>query len=92
MSHTKGPWTLRKCLDGWVEIDAPLHMGFARVVWRIQGDDRSLHCEANAHLLKAAPLLLAALEAIVNDAETRDGMTVEQVINAREAIAEAKGE
>ena len=46
-------------------------------------------CLANAHLFKAAPALLAALEHMVREF---DGAAGQAMINARAAIAEAKGQ
>ena len=44
--------------------------------------------EANANLIAAAPELLEALEDIIN----ANGMYEERIVNAKKAIAKAKGE
>ena len=68
--HTPGPWSLGapevvgKGL--FVPIHAEHHGELATVVWRMEDDHfdnlPSPSCEANAHLIVAAPELLAALE------------------------------
>jgi hypothetical protein len=63
--HPKGPWTLGKKEDGYVDIDALQgrvpHRGLARVVWCLEGAQYSPSMEANAHLIAAAPDMAEAL-------------------------------
>jgi hypothetical protein len=66
MSHTPGPWKI----DHDDDIDLPNHVGIsaethsllAQVVWKMDDDERSPSCEANARLIAAAPDLLEALK------------------------------
>jgi hypothetical protein len=96
-AHTKGPWSLGKIRDGMVEINGHHHEGLAQVVWQMNDDEvigeRSPEKEANAHLIAAAPDLLAALQAMVGrwepDTEGADRRMWEA---ACDAIAKAKGE
>lgn len=68
--HTPGPWVVGAPERVGTGLHAPIHADkhgeLAMVVWqmedaRIEGV-RSIDCEANAHLIAAAPELLAALE------------------------------
>lgn len=66
-----GPWKLgdiRTTGSGAqrVYINANLHQALADVVWKMEGDTRSLQQESNAKLIVASPELYDALENIVN--------------------------
>lgn len=64
-SFTPGPWRISaSCLrdECYVGISSNKHTDFAEVVWRMIDEDRSPQCEANAHLIAAAPDLLEALQ------------------------------
>jgi len=95
--HTPGPWELADIGD-YSDFD-----GNSRVVL---GDDRRIavvkvtpgsalfaESDANARLIAAAPDLLAALEAMVRDADRnqRPGGGSDVPDSARAAIAKAKG-
>lgn len=59
--NTPGPWALGNIENGFIEIDAigPEHHGaLANVVWKMEDDERTPRCEANARLIAAAPELL----------------------------------
>lgn len=96
--HTPGPWSISD--SSWVtnhrDIDAPTHGALAVVVWRMEEEERSPECEANAALIAAAPDLLEALEMIVTEADSYTARTGKPVYNwldsARAAIAKARGE
>ena len=68
--HAPGPWTLGEpeTQGGglFAPVHSPLHGELTTVVWCMEDDqadgERSLGCEANAHLIAAAPDLLTALE------------------------------
>ena len=63
MSHTPRPWKIERHYDsGYKNISAQKHTALAQVVWCMEDEDRSPSCEANAHLIAAAPDLLEALE------------------------------
>ena len=90
--HTPGPWSLDTenvgdYLRGHVSVDAPDHGALALVVWKMEDDDQSPVCEANARLIAAAPDLLEALRFI--EANTVEGGAFNKV--ARAAIAKATG-
>jgi len=95
--HTPGPWEIKAHSDPCYRyISAPKHIALAQVVWRVEEEDRSPACEANAHLIAAAPDLLEALEelvdlfgGLVSGEYPPDGFTTQP---ARDAIAKAKGE
>ena len=95
--HTPGPWEIKRHFDpGYKFISAPKHSGLAQVVWCMEDEDRSPACEANAHLIAAAPDLLEALEelvdlfgGLVSGEYPPDGFTTQP---ARDAIAKARGE
>lgn len=80
MSHTKGPWKLRRpgCISN-SEGDLVATTGY-RVTVRFDEDD------ANARLIAAAPELLAALEAVRN---TDDHAAPEVRALVRAALAKA---
>jgi len=91
--HTPGPWEIKAHPDPCYRyISAPEHIALAQVVWRVEEEDRSPSCEANAHLIAAAPELLDALCYLL---QTSTGETHEQWLEAmdqaRAAIAKAKG-
>ena len=96
--HTPGPWEIKRHYDpGYKFISAPKHSGLAQVVWCMEDEDRSPECEANAHLIAAAPELLEALEKVDSywsspgeDDWVTHYNTVLQPVRA--AIAKAKGE
>ena len=65
-AHTPGPWEIDLEsvgieLPGHVPISSKFHTWFAQVVWKMDDDERSPRCEANARLIAAAPELLEAL-------------------------------
>ena len=63
MSHTPRPWKIERHYDsGYKNISAQKHTALAQVVWCMEDEDRSPECEANAHLIAAAPELLDVLE------------------------------
>ncbi len=80
-TYTPGPWTLLPDTSGWT-----LHGGGGEVT--TEAFDRS---DGDANLISAAPELLEALEMILNEtnAGTWDCLPV---VNAKAAIAKAKGE
>lgn len=98
MSHTPGPWTAGKPFEGHV-------VGGDRFVCSTMGhyDGRSETREenvANAHLIAAAPDLLASLRVLVGvyvalvnsgDCGNWNPETEPQVIEARAAITKAEG-
>ena len=104
--HTPGPWVLGESSGGrhFRAVNATDHSELATVVWVMEDDDTegapSPECEANAHLIAAAPELLEALEYAVIDfdnwAAHEDNHPHEHLVvwaeKARAAIAKAKGE
>lgn len=68
--HTPGPWAL----DFGPDVDLVNHVGIsaeehgllAQVVWKMDDDERSDTCEANARLIAASPDLLELLEQAVS--------------------------
>ena len=90
-NHTPGPWEIKRHFDpGFKFISAQKHTALAQVVWRMEDEDRSPDCEANAHLIAAAPDLLEALEKVFT--VMNDDMPVRLRKVCYEAIAKAKGE
>ena len=90
--HTPGPWGIERHYDpGYKFISAKKHTALAQVVWCMEDEDRSPECEANAHLIAAAPELLEALEALVLD-ESKEYIPTRLWDAARAAIAKAKGQ
>ena len=102
LGHTPGPWRVEL-----QEVTYPRFSGHYDWAVRGPGDDgddsvyvQNPACannEANAHLISAAPELLAALELYdefskSNDDWRDDDDTPDFVIKARQAIAKAKGE
>ena len=98
--HTPGPWEIKSHFDSCYRyISAPEHIALAQVVWCVEEEERSPVCEANAHLIAAAPELLEALE--MGYRETMDYIRLNHLPGAednhwlqlaRAAIAKAKGE
>lgn len=97
--HTPGPWSLDlvplvETLYNHVAIDSEYHGALAQVVWKMDDDTQSPECEANAHLIAAAPELLEALleyKRFYEEAQPAGGWQgVYELGNA--AIAKARGE
>ena len=89
-NHTPGPWEIKRHFDpGYKNISAQKHTALAQVVWCMEDEDRSPSCEANAHLIAAAPELLEALER-VKATGVFLGAIPQEMVDA--AIAKAKGE
>ena len=90
-NHTPGPWEIKLHFDpGYKFISTQKHTALAQVVWCMEDEDRSPECEANAHLIAAAPELLGALQKVFED--MNDDMPVGLRKVCYEAIAKAKGE
>ena len=91
--HTTGPWHYREGHNGEFLISCESG-GFAPIA-RVKGDKRSTlkDAEANARLMAAAPDLLAALYAMMDNcyAPDRDDAIVQAFDAARDAIAKAEG-
>ena len=69
-NHTPGPWKIEDHPEpGYRYISAPERMALADVVWCMEDEDRSPECEANAHLIAAAPMMYSLL---ANRAESGD--------------------
>jgi hypothetical protein len=94
MSHTPGPWKIERHYDpGYKNISAQKHTALAQVVWCMEDEDRSPECEANAHLIAAAPELLDALCYLL-EASSGQGpheQWLAAMDQARAAIAKATG-
>jgi len=91
--HTPGPWEIEGHYHfGYRWISGPEHSQLAQVVWCMEYEDRSPSCEANAHLIAAAPELLEALENLLKVHEGEGGTQHHAGDMARAAIAKAKGE
>jgi len=91
--HTAGPWHYREGHNGEFLISCESG-GFAPIA-RVKGDKRSTlkDAKANACLMAAAPDLLAALYAMMDNCydPDRDDAIVQAFDAAREAIAKAEG-
>lgn len=91
--HTPGPWEIEEHYHfSYRWVSGPKHSQLAQVVWCMEGDDRSPECEANAHLIAAAPELLEALENLLKVHEGEGGTQHHAGDMARAVIAKAKGE
>ena len=98
--HTPGPWEIGDIEDGWVEIDSRIsnihHLGLAKVVWKMEDDEKTPRCEANARLIAAAPEMLEALEFFVERFSPVEHELIfskrHALQKARAAIAKATGE
>lgn len=89
-THTPGPWSLDHGEDverGHVGISAKSHSLLAQVVWKMEDDSRTPRAEANAHLIAAAPDLLAALMAL----KRAGGIWPDLVTMVDAALAKAQG-
>lgn len=91
VNHTPGPWVidtqeLGECLKGHVPISSKLHGGLAQVVWRMEDDERTPRCEANAHLIASAPEMLKALQRLTHPAADDEDLEY-----ALEVIVKATG-
>jgi len=68
--HTPAPWKLGEIKGGYINIDAvgrQKHEALARVVWNMEGEERSPQQEGNARLIAAAPELLTTLEDLLSN-------------------------
>lgn len=92
MSFTPGPWSCSHITGNGLGGSYDHHE------IRVNGNtfctiygDRSDQAKANARLIAAAPELLEALEAIIEDIDSEFGTDYEYA-NARTVIAKARGE
>ena len=94
ITHTPGPWSLR--MTGWqtnpAAIYSPRRPGAVACIparTSVPLDEQS----ANAHLIAAAPDLLAALSNIILSSDANCGDSLANAIEAaRTAITKAKGQ
>jgi hypothetical protein len=86
MRHTEGPWFV---LDGTNSTSDRITVGSADFSIADCGAAFSRVAEANAHLIAAAPDLLAQLEALVVQIEASNVLIVPPGVRA--AIKKAKG-
>jgi hypothetical protein len=105
MNHTQGPWflehdTVGDIVTGHIEVSSSTHGALALVVWKMEDEEVSPECQANARLIAAAPELLEALikaecklvELELSFAGGDDELYVESsILTARAAIAKATG-
>jgi len=95
--HTPGPWTIHHyewLPKGHVSIDALFHGELALVVWKMEDDEQSPECEANARLIAAAPELLEALQRCVGqlrELSFKNDRITRCLEGAHRAIAKATG-
>ena len=87
--HTPAPWHVTKDADGQLAVNDHVNFPSEFPIARIYG--RLTDKEANAHLIAAAPDLLAALEEIVDCRAIPNKGPIQLWTNARAAIAKAKG-
>lgn len=90
--HTPGPWNLDyTSIDmdrkGYISVDSLHHSALADVVWRMEDEERSPQCEANARLIAAAPALYDALRRLL---VTNRGNADEHEPNCRCCVHEAE--
>ena len=76
--HTPGPWLIRSDATGThIEIRHPRPYGWAQLdLAKIAPAEE---CEANADLIAAAPDLLAACQAVLDEFPATDGRRIESV-------------
>jgi hypothetical protein len=92
--HTEGPWRVETLGDEvWVVAGQPYdeNYGLCEIAHVVSNDGnmQPLNRAADAHLIAAAPAMLAALESIEND----DGRIPEAIWKMRnEALSKARGE
>jgi hypothetical protein len=97
MTHTPGPWHLLSELDGDGDIlricqtHAPSPGFHIALVYGHGGDiEHDTERTANAHLIAAAPDLLAAAKAILQPGDNTDSAAAWQALAA--AVTKAKGD
>ena len=92
MKHTPGPWLVydKEIVDGiWIDCDHDEHI---LNICKIEGCAPDL-MRANAHLIAAAPDLLAACEAaLFRISLNRDGASVKLAVYLEAAVKKARGE
>lgn len=93
MSHTPGPWRLRKCKNEcYAKVDADKWTGFARIVIRMRSFSfDNMEGLANANLIAAAPDLLSAVEDALHHHIEFGGLHNDTVLKLKAAIEKAKG-
>lgn len=99
MPHTPGPWLCETVLDGEVfHISAASRYGCVPIAMVEFGFNGPIEIEqqANAPLITAAPLMLAALEAIIEPWSSFSdhdlSLYYRPILNARAAIKAVRGE
>ncbi len=87
MTHTPGPWTFGHWgKDFWIGTDSLGENKLAKVFWDFGTLEQG---RKNACLIAAAPELLEALKAVMD--EWRDGYGLNCVEQVRAAISKAEG-
>jgi hypothetical protein len=86
--YTPGPWRLTEFQGCFAYVSSVYHGDLARVVWRIEDDEHTPECEANARLISAAPDLLEALKRI-KETGVYVGAIAEEMMDS--AIKRAEG-
>jgi len=95
--HTPGPWRLDHSdavdLRNHVGISSESHSLLAQIVWKMDDDERSPSCEANAYLIAAAPDLLEAAQRVLAHKRGEDDWLILAVdcVALETAIAKATG-
>jgi hypothetical protein len=92
--HTPGPWSIEN--DETIVTDAPGYRP-SRIVCEVLPFSSSIRTSANAHLIAAAPELLAALHemtetywGVADDKNGDGGEPPSMVVRARAALAKAR--
>lgn len=88
--HTPGPWVADKNVRGHLLVGTVAGRMFSRVVARIAKSDEQ---SANAHLISAAPELLAVCVALLAKLDLKDAASdiSSELVAIEAAIAKAEG-
>ncbi len=91
--HTPGPWRVQDCSHAYGDIEVILGDDFKIYIPLMATDwspEKKLRMKASAHLLAAAPDLLAALKMYANQYDAPGEDTSPEYIAAQAAIAKAE--
>lgn len=84
-----GPWSLGYADGNWRDIDHRDHAGVMRIVWRMEGEERTPKCEALAHAVIAALNGAAAPAQPVAEPANADSVLEDAARSERERICAA---
>ena len=89
--HTRGPWLVASSGTIYGQVPKNNDLDLVPVVDLVEWGHGHSHTRPNAHLISAAPDMLAALQAIIENLASNDYIGVKAEQDAMDAIRKATG-